>query len=250
MQDRKILASLVRKQLDAGAQALAVNLGPGREMGRLTPWVVDTIREVTDMRLFFSANIIAQKQVLQMHGQHIAINAVTANQNDLVRALATAQEYGSSLVVLLVQSGRVPAGIDDRIQLAGEVLEQAVLSGLPLSRLYLDPVLTCRPDPAAWHVSRGLPDVGSAVETIGLIHQLDSRVKTIVALGNGTEGMAREKRSGLHGRMLSLFAEAGLDGVLLNCFDSRVMRTAEGIQSRRPLFHGADTVMGQMCSMA
>jgi len=249
-QDGTILATLVRKQLAAGVQALAVNLGPGKEMGRLTPWVVNTIREITDMQLFFSANIIAQKQVLQAHGQHITINAVTANRDDLDRALDTAQEYGSSLVVLLVQAGKVTAGIEDRIQLASEVLDMAMSKSFPLSRLYLDPVLTSRPDPVAWHVSRGLPDVGSVVETIALIKQLDTRVKTIVALGNGSEGMAREKRSGFHGQILALFTEAGVDAVLLNCLDSKMMGITEGIQSGRPLYRGVDSGMGRRCSAA
>jgi len=225
-QDEQILADFVRKQLAAGAQALAVNLGPGKEMGRLTPWVVNTIREITDVQLFFSANITSQKQVLQAHGQYLTINAVTSNHEELVSALEMAQEYGSSLVVLLVQSGKMTAGIDDKLQLASEVVEKALSAGLPLSRLYLDPVLSCRPDPVAWHVSRGLPDVGSAVETISLLKQLDSRVKTIVALGNGSEGMAREEKSGFRCQIYSLLVAAGLDAVLLNCLDHRVMRIA------------------------
>ena len=246
-QDGTALGNLVQRQLAAGVQALAVNLGPGKAMGRLTPWVVNTIREITDTQLFFSANILAQKQILQAHGQYITINAVTANRDDLDRALDIAQEYGSSLVVLLVQAGKMTAGIEDRLQLASEVLDQAMLKNFPLSRLYLDPVLSSRPDPVAWHVSRGLPDVGSVVETIALIKQLDGRVKTIVALANGSEGMAREKRSGFHGQILALFTEAGIDAVLLNCLDSKMMRNSEG----RSLSRGVDSGMGQKrCSAA
>lgn len=243
MQDGEALAGFARKQLDAGAQALAVNLGPGREMGRLISWVADTIRELTAVPLFFSANIMTQKEVMETYGQNITINAVTANRDDLDRALAAAQKYGCSLAVLLVQSGKVTGGIEDRIQLAVEVLDRAVLSGLPLSRLYLDPVLRCRPDPAAWHVSRGLPDVGAVMETIALIKQLDNRVKTIVALGNGTEGMARESRGGFIARMLSLFSGAGLDAALLNCLDDKMMNVEE-----RLLYRGVDSGKGQMCS--
>ncbi|MCL7487186.1 MAG: hypothetical protein M8357_03295 [Desulfobulbaceae bacterium] len=239
VKDQPFLTGLVRKQLAAGAQALAVNLGPGREMGQRTSWVVDVIRDHTDVPLFFSANILAQEQVLQRCGPQVVINAVTANHDELDRALRAANHYGSGLVVLLVRSGGATAGIDDRIRLASEVLEQAALRGLPFSRLYLDPVLACRPDPAAWYVSRGLPDVGLVVEAIDLIRQLDNRVKTIVALGNGSEGMAREQKSGFHGRMLTLLAGAGIDAVLLNCLDNKVMRTAEDIRSSRCRADGA-----------
>ncbi len=236
--DEEVLAGLCRKQEVAGAQALAVNLGPGKSMGEKTRWVVDTMIRYTDLPLFFSANIVDQDQVLKKHGHRIAINAVTADRDELERALAAAGEYGSSLVVLLVRAGRVIAGSDDRILLASEVLEMAQQQDFPPSRLYLDPVLTCRLDPAAWHVSRGMPDVGTAVESINLIKQLDSSIKTILGLGNGTEGMEKEKRIRIQGRMLSLLVDAGLDAVLLNCLDGKVMRLAEEMQGSRELNHG------------
>jgi len=211
-----ILAGLVKKQLAAGAEALAINMGPGREMGRLTPWVVQTIRHHTDRPLFFSANILAHKQVLKEYGQGLIINAVTAGE-DLAGAMTTAKKYDCSLVVLLVRPGLVMTGIDDRIMLAAQVLETAEQNGFPTDSLYLDPVMSCRPDPAAWQVSRGLPDVTSVIETVGLIRQLDPDVKTIVAAGNGTEGMTREKKGAFQQRMLLLCAGAGVDAVLLNC---------------------------------
>lgn len=244
--DQQMLAGLVGKQLDAGAQALAVNLGPGKELGRLTSWVVECMREITEVPLFFSAGILMHREVLHRHGACIVINAVTADHNDLVRALSAATEYGSSLVVLLVRSGRETAGLDGRIQLASEVVDQALLHGLPLARLYLDPVLACRPDPAARHVSRGLPDIGSAVESIALIKQLDSRVKTIVALANGSEKMAREQRSGSRCRMLTLLAEAGVDAVLLNCLDGGVMAAAGAIQGGGTRYCGVGSRMTQI----
>lgn len=231
-QDTKKLELQVCKQLASGAQALAVNLGPGKKMGEMTSWVMETIREVTDTQLFFSENIVRNVQVMQDYGSKITINAVTAGHGELVEAFEAAGEYGSSVVVLLIRPGRMTSGIDARIRLASEIIEQAIAIGLPLSRLYLDPVLSCHPDPAAWTVSRGLPDVASAAETISLIKQLDCQVKTIVALGNSSAGVTRENRSSVHSSILSVLAEAGVDAVLLNCLDKEVMRTADAIQKR------------------
>ena len=232
-QDRNALARLLQKQVEAGAQALAVNLGPGREMGQKAPWVIDILRRMTDLPLFVSANILDHPEVLRAHGQYVAINAVTANHEDLHKALMAAEQSGCSVVVLLVQSGKMTATINDKITLALEVLDKAAAIGFPLSRLYLDPVLTYRPDPAAWHISRGMPDVGSAAETISLIKQLDGQVKTIVALGNSTGVVTMEKKSGCHSRILTLLTAAGVDAVLLNCLDKAVMTTAAGINEAR-----------------
>jgi 5-methyltetrahydrofolate corrinoid/iron sulfur protein methyltransferase len=231
----EVIARLVQEQVDAGVQALAVNLGPGRMMGESISWVVDTIREHTGIPLFFSATIFGQKQILREQGSMIAINAVTADRDEMMKAMIIAQECGSSLVVLLVQPGKAIVSVDDRILLASEVLELAEQNSFPFSRLYLDPVFTTRPDPVAWHVSRGLPDVDTLIETISLIKQLDSRVKTIAALSNGTSGMAREQKSSFHCRMLPLFAGVGLDAVLLNCLDTKVMEAVREIKYGRSL---------------
>ncbi len=232
--DNQMLSDLVQKQLDAGANALAVNFGPGKEMAELTPWAVQTIREITDVPLFVSASIIDQQQALAEHRHHIVINAVTANREELGRGLSVARDNGNALAVLLVRAGAVTGGIESKVQLACEVLDEAVTCGFPLSRLYLDPVLSCRPDPAALHVSRGLPDIGSVLETISLIRQLDSRIKTVTALANRSEYLGKKLQSAFHSRMLSLLAGAGLDAVLLNCFDEQVMRTAYAVQGCSP----------------
>ena len=92
-------------------------------------------------------------------------------------------------------------------------MAQAAASCLPLSRLYLDPVLSSHPDPVSWRISKGYPDIGSAVETITLIKELDKEVKTIVALGSSSSRMFRR---GNGTALFRIFAEAGVDAVLLN----------------------------------
>lgn len=229
--DASVLINRARTETAAGAQALAINLGPGRVMAELTPWVVETIAGAVDVPLFLSSGITAWSEVLEKYGSRITINAVTANSDTLAEHLQTSKRYGTGLVVLLVKPDLVPAGIHDRLQIASEVIGKAMDIELPLKQLYLDPVITCRPDPVAWEISRGLPDIGSILETIASITELQQSIKTIAALGNGTPGMTREKRSALHCRMLRLLAESGLDAVILNCMDSSLMQAAKRIKN-------------------
>ncbi len=230
--DQDRLTGMVRKQVQAGAQALDVNLGPGKAMGSLTPWVLAAIRQVTDVPLFLSAQVLSLPQIMASYRDELTINAVTADPEFLPQAMITARQYGVGLVVLLVRPGLVPAGIDGRNQLAMEVLDQAVKNDLPLEQLYLDPVIGCRPDPAAWEVSRGLPEIGPVLEAITLIKELSNDlVSTIVGLGNGSQGLARGSRSALHCRLLPLLAEAGLDAVIMNCLDHELMAAARAIEN-------------------
>lgn len=226
--ERSILIARAEKEIAAGAQALAINLGPGKSMAALTPWVVESIADAVDVPLFLSSGVTGMPQLLEKYGPRITVNAVTANPDLLERHLETARRHATGIVVLLVRPGLVPAGIHDRLRLASEVIGKAVEIGLPLQQLYLDPVITCRPDPTAWRISRGMPDVSSVAETIAYIRDLQQDIRTIVALGSGTPGLAGGMRSALQSRMLQIFATAGLDAVILNCLDRSLMAAAAG----------------------
>jgi len=228
-----ILIAGAERQIAAGAQALAINLGPGKSMAELTPWVVGSIAEAVDVPLFLSSGVTAMDMLLEKYGSRITINAVTANPDLLVDHLDTARRYATNLVVLLVRPGLVPAGIDDRLQLASEVIGKAMETGLPLEQLYLDPVINCRPDPLSWQVSRGMPDIHPVTETIACIRDLHQGIRTIVALGNGTPEPGGEKKSALQGRMLHLLVRAGVDAVILNCQDSSLMEAANRLAGRQ-----------------
>lgn len=236
-QDRSGLINRARRETAAGAEALAINLGPGRAMAELTPWVVETIAGAVEVPLFLSSGIAALSGVLEKYGSRITINAVTANPDTLADHLQTAKQFGTQLVVLLVKPGLVPAGSNDRLRIASEVIALSMDIGLPLNQLYLDPVITCRPDPVAWKISRGLPDIGSVFETIAFIKELKQNIKTIVALGNGTFGLTGEKRSAQQSRMLQVLAGAGLDAAILNCLDNSLMPAAKRIKMNNAPAH-------------
>jgi cobalamin-dependent methionine synthase I len=224
--DREALLSLARQHLVCGAQALAVNLGPSRAMAERTEWVAGTLCQDLAVPLFLSASGLACPELLHRHGPRLTINAVTADPAILPRAMATARDCGAGLVVLLVQPGLTPAGSADRLTLAAAVIEQALHHGFPLHRLYLDPVLALRPDPHAWRISRGMPDLAPVAETIEQLGQLDD-VHTIVALGNCDPGGGR--RSELQARVLAVLVAAGLDTVIINGRNPDLLRACHGL---------------------
>ncbi len=226
-QDTTVLSNMAREEVDSGALALAINLGPGREIAGLTPWVVDTIAGAVDVPLFLSAGVMKMKRLLEKHNTKITVNAVTADPENLTEHLKTAKNSSIDIVVLLVKPGLVPYSSEQRIQLAIEVVDKALSVGLPLDRLYLDPVISCRPDPVTWKISRGTPDIEPVLETISLVKELNRNIKTIAALGSGTLGMSREKRPAYQRSLLPLLTEAGLDAVIMNCFDNALVKTAQ-----------------------
>lgn len=227
--DREALLALAGRHLGSGARGLAVSLGTGKKMAEITPWVVESLIQGTDARLFLSANILDHPELLRRFGNRIVINAVTAEADTLTFALESARQHEAGLVVLLVRPGLTPIGLNDRLMLAADVIEQAVRAGLHPNRLLLDPILSCRPDPNALKMSRGLPDVGIAAETVCLIKQINPDVRTIVGLGAG-QPSGRETHGWMRQSILTLLLEAGLDAAIMNCLDLELMRT---VQSHR-----------------
>ena len=222
------LAGYARQQVEAGAGALAVNLGPGKTMQSHLAWVIDTLRSETDVPLFVSAGALEEEELLKKHTS-IIINAVTADPLTLARSMQVAKRCGTGLVVLLVKPGSVSSDVNSRVNLGFQVLETAQAHNFPLEQLYLDPVLGCRPDPSAVHVSRGFPDISTTLESIALLHELNRSVRTIIGLGNCSVGLSQEKRSSLHRRILPLLAHEGLDAAIINCLDRQLVEVATGL---------------------
>ncbi len=230
--DEEALVQLARRQVDAGATALDVNLGQNRELGRLTPWLVETIQQVMDVPLLLSNHVLNQQHALEIHRGTATINAVTANPAELSKAMETAKYFHANLVVLLVSSELTPTDVNGRLQLAMQALDTADQVGLPRTQLYIDPVISCHPDPAIWRLSTGLPDIDVLVDSIRMIGELsDHRLKTIAAISNSSVCLATEERSNFHCRLLPLLAEAGLDAVIMNCRDKKLMAVVKNLRT-------------------
>ena len=225
--DGNTLARLARKQVTAGAHALDLNLGPARKSDQRLPWAIETIQEAVDVPLFISSRILAQPETLDKLQERATINSVTADPATLAADMKKAEQYGARLVVLLVRPGLTPFTVDERLQVAGEVLETASRINFPLTDLYLDPLFHIRPDPVTWQLSRGLPDMDSILETIRMLPQLaGEKMNTLVALSSASQFLPPAERAALHRRLLPMLAAAGLNAVILNAHDSRLMEIA------------------------
>jgi cobalamin-dependent methionine synthase I len=70
------------------------------------------------------------------------------------------------------------------------------------------------------------------LETIEMLPQLtEEKVRTLVALSSASQFLPRAERAGLHHRLLPLLIAAGLDAVILNCRDNKLMEIAGNPQS-------------------
>ncbi len=225
--DEKTILKMAQAQVDGGADCLDLNLGQNRVLGKLTPWIIETIQAHFDIPFLLSSHVLKQQRALEIHQGGATINAVTANPAELPAAMQTAAMFGANLVVLLVSPDLTPMDVNGRLELAMQVMDIAEHENFPLEQLYLDPLITCRPDPASVMLSAGLPDTHTAVESIRFLGELSNRrMQTILALSQSSMCMMPGTRSGFHCQLLPLLAGAGLDAVIMNCRDKPLMAVA------------------------
>lgn len=230
--DEEAIVSMAEKQAAAGAGGIDLNLGSSERLGSHTEWLLTTLLKRTDLELFISSHILKQMDLLEQYGDSITINAVTANPDELAQTMDAIKELSCGLTVLLVNRDQTPADVEGRLEIAVQVLETAEKTGFPPARIYLDPVISCRPDPMTMLLGGGLPDMETVCESIRLIKALNTEVKSIAGLSNTSVCLESGKRSALHLRFLPLLVEAGLDAVIFNCYDRQLVKLAEEISSK------------------
>ncbi|MCX5769743.1 MAG: dihydropteroate synthase, partial [Candidatus Hydrogenedentes bacterium] len=121
--DKRVIHELALAQINAGADALDINVGPakGDALGSLH-WLIDTVREVTDVPLSIdNPKWAIQQDVIPRLGSGAIINSCKADPEILDKYMALAVEHGAGLVALTIDKQGVPADIEKRVELGAQI---------------------------------------------------------------------------------------------------------------------------------
>jgi 5-methyltetrahydrofolate corrinoid/iron sulfur protein methyltransferase len=143
--DAKYFQELAVKQVDGGAQALDINLGPRKkDWEEVFPWMVETIEAVVDVPLSFdSTNILGIEAGLKKvtKAQPI-INSTSAEPERLEKVPLLAKEYNTRLIALTMGKSGIPVASDERVSIALEALIPRMLEiDFPMENLIIDPLV-------------------------------------------------------------------------------------------------------------
>jgi 5-methyltetrahydrofolate corrinoid/iron sulfur protein methyltransferase len=143
--DAKFFQDLAIKQVEAGAQALDINLGPRKkDWEEVFPWMVETIEVVVDIPLSFdSTNLLGIEAGLKKvtKAQPI-INSTSAEPERLEKVPLVAKQYNTRLIALTMGKSGIPVGADERVNIALEYLiPRALEIDFPISDLIIDPLV-------------------------------------------------------------------------------------------------------------
>lgn len=227
--NKDIIHDVAQRQLDGGADALDINVGPvrGKAADHMV-WLIEAIQEVTDAPLCIDTpKYDVMQQALKACKNPRIINSTKATEEELTRYVALAAETGSRLIALTIDAGGVPADVDGRVMMGATIITKAMEGGLPIPDLYIDPVIL--PVNVA---PRGPVSVMEAVRQLRLF--CDPPPKFVIGLSNVSQS-CRETHL-INRTYLAMAIAAGMDGAILDPTDRDLMEagiTAELLMDKQ-----------------
>ncbi len=143
--DTTLLRRDARRQVEAGAQVLDVNVGfAGANEATVMPWVVCAIMEEVDVPLCIDspspAGIEAGlKAFKEMGGKKALVNSTTAEMGRMKECLPIIAKYGAAVIGLAHDEGGITYQVDDRVRAAAKLIEFARAEcGIPKADVLID----------------------------------------------------------------------------------------------------------------
>jgi 5-methyltetrahydrofolate corrinoid/iron sulfur protein methyltransferase len=226
--DAAFLQDLARRQVEAGAAMLDLNIGPQKKLGHeIMPWLVAAIQDAVDVPLSLdTTNLAAMEAGLRVCKQPAMLNSASADPARLDSVMQLAAKYGARVIALTMGREGIPTTTEGRVGIALEsLLPAAEAAGIAPDNVYLDPlVLTVA----------GNQDVaGVAIDSIRMFKMLsDPAPMTTVGLSNVSNGCPNDVRPLVNRAYLVMLLAAGLDSAIADPLDREQQEWVRIVEQR------------------
>jgi len=212
--DVNLIQTEATAQAEAGADYIDVNAGTfiGDELDRLK-WAVEVVQEAVDLPLCIdSPDPAVIEAVFPLVKRSPMINSITLEPLRLEGILPLVAEYGTKVIGLCQSEDTMAETAEEKLQLAGQLIERVTKAGIPLDNLYIDPLVY----PLATNPQSAL----ATMEAIGRIMEEFPGVHTICGLTNISYGLPKRKL--INRTFLVTAISRGLDSVILDPTDNQL----------------------------
>lgn len=142
--DAKFFQDLAVRQVEAGAWAVDLNLGPRKkDWEEVFPWITKAVEAVIDVPICFdSTNLMGIEAGLKtITKMQPIINSTSAEPERLEKVPLLAKKYNAKLIALTMGKSGIPVGADERVTIALEALIPRMLEiEYPIEDLIIDPL--------------------------------------------------------------------------------------------------------------
>ncbi len=226
--DKAFIQDLAKKQVDCGAKILDLNIGPQKKSGpEVMDWLVNTVQEVVDVPLSLDTTNAEAIQVgLELCKQKPIINSTNADPARMSVLFPLAAKYDVNIITLTLRATGLPVSADSRVGiLVEDLLPTAEEAGVNPQNIYVDP-LAMTVNGTQEHA----PEVVNA--TFVIRQMMDPPLHMTCGLSNVSNGAPEDVRQVLNRVYLVMLMGAGMDSVILDPFDKKLMETITLLENR------------------
>ncbi len=237
--DKKVIQDLARKQTEAGATYLDVNVGTAAaDQAAAMQWLVETIQETCSTPLSLDSqkpSVIAAglKAINAENG--VILNSTPLNKKsdeeifDKYMDMADQAGPKACIIALTMDKNGVPQNVDTRVAIAADILSKAMEKGFDTQRLFIDPIILPVKVPNA-QVQPG--NILSAMDQIKYLSEPAPHMT--IGLSNLSQGAT--ERSLINRIFLAMAVSHGLDSAIIDVLDEQLMNelaTAEMLMNKQ-----------------
>ncbi len=237
--DKKVIQELAKKQTEAGATYLDVNVGTAAADQEATmQWLVETIQETCSTPLCLDsqkADVIAAGLKVVNAENGVLLNSTPLNKKSdeeiFDKYIEMANQAGpkASIIALTMDKNGVPQDTDNRVAIAAEIVSKAMEKGFDTQRLFIDPIVLPVKVPNAQVQPT---NILAAMDQIRYLAEPAPHMT--VGLSNLSQGAS--ERSLINRVFLAVAMSRGLDSAIADVFDTdlvNVVATTEMLMNKQ-----------------
>lgn len=229
--NEKYVLDNIKKQINNGIKTLDLNIGPAKAkiQGALS-WLIDLIQDNFDVNFSLdTTNIEEMKNGFSVlkNPSDAFLNSTSADLEKLDIACEIVSKYNANLIALTMSSlTGIPKTPDERIELAFSIIESTSEYGIDNSKVWIDPLIL--------PICAAQEQAVVSLDTIRMIKEsFDPEVKTLIGLSNISNGCPSELRADINRVFLALALGCGLDGAIVDSFDTRTIEVYNVVKTKK-----------------
>ena len=228
--DGAFFVDLARREMQAGAWALDLNIGPQKKAGvEVMSWLVDAIQEAVGLDVPLSldtTNLAAIEAGLKKipRGKAI-INSISAQAERLASLPPLLAQYGAQVIALTMGESGIPVSAEARVSIMLEtIMPRLEEAGVPLEDAIIDPLVLT--------VSGCQEYVPQCVEAVRIFKNAGLPCKVSVGLSNVSNAVPAANRPLLNRVYMVQLMAAGLDMAIADPLDADLAEFIRIVEQR------------------
>jgi len=227
--DREFFMDLAVRQVEAGANAVDINLGPRKkDWAEVFPWVVETVEAAVDVPLSIdTTNVDGMEAALKtIKKAQPILNSTSAEPERLEKVPLLAKKYNAKVIALTMKSEGIPVEADARVNIAVEQLIPRMMEiDFPMENLIIDPLVLT--------VSGCQQYCPHLIETVRTLqYAWDPKPNISVGLSNVSNAVPNENRPLINRVYCAMLMGVGLQMMIANPFDEKQNDVIRWIETR------------------